>query len=347
MTKGEPGEPVVLPSQCRFIGTLQKRDTSPAGLSYFFSQFKLVPAFCCLDESKPPDLLMNATYQESFMKAEIVPTLFDLFDDEDINMTKDAKVTSISIATTLLPLQYEHLRKDDIASSSFFAEMAGSKLDTLYSQDMPADKMSFGPTPIGAPFCNYFVTHEFDQRFRDGVGLPPLNKQQQSFPQQDAAKIPTSAMDLIKASASKKDTLLPTFFKPGPYSVIIGRGKECKGATGNERLKVLASTFLPRYSSALNKAAKTKIVATVVSMIREACPLGAFIRLGKDGRWYEVTEAVATEKVGYTMRELLGDRYKSSSKSKARVRRCQSGGSDEDALCSSSSSRMSESLSSS
>ena len=132
-----------------------------------------------------------------------------------------------------------------------------------------------------------------------------------------------------ESTASKREkaltetsNLLPSYFKPGPYSVIIGRGKVTKGAIGNQRLRVLASTFLTRYSDAANKAGKSKIVAKIVSMIREACPLGAFIRAGKDGRWYDVKDSVAMEKVGYTLRELLGDRYTSSSQSKAMLRRC-------------------------
>ena len=41
------------------------------------------------------------------------------------------------------------------------------------------------------------------------------------------------------------------------------------------------------------------------------------MRQGKeDGRWYEVDDSVAREKVGYVFRDLLADRYESSSKSK-------------------------------
>eukprot|EP00934_Nitzschia_sp_Nitz4_P001723 Nitzschia sp. Nitz4//scaffold271_size25734//15113//15460//NITZ4_008305-RA/size25734-processed-gene-0.9-mRNA-1//-1//CDS//3329545212//1723//frame0 len=59
-------------------------------------------------------------------------------------------------------------------------------------------------------------------------------------------------------------------------------------------------------------------------MIKEACPNGgAFIRLGKDGWWYEAKDTAASEKVGYTLREMLGEQYKSSSKSKGRRRQVQ------------------------
>jgi hypothetical protein len=121
---------------------------------------------------------------------------------------------------------------------------------------------------------------------------------------------------LAAAKPANREKSLPQDFQPKPYSIIIGRGKESKGVFGNHRLRVLATSFLPKYSAASNKGSKSKIVSSIVRIIRDACPTGAFIRLGKDGRWDEVDDAVAREKVGYTFRELLSDRYRSSSKSK-------------------------------
>jgi hypothetical protein len=71
-----------------------------------------------------------------------------------------------------------------------------------------------------------------------------------------------------------------------------------------------------------NKTAKTQIVNSVVNMIREACPVGAFVRR-KDGRWWEAHDAAAREKCGYVFRDLLHDRYESSSKSKVAKRKQQ------------------------
>jgi hypothetical protein len=108
---------------------------------------------------------------------------------------------------------------------------------------------------------------------------------------------------------------LPLDFKPASYTVIVGRGRESKENIGNKRLRVLAANCLPKYSNATDKRTKTRIVSSLVSMVRDA-PGGAFVKHGKDGRWYEVNDAVAREKVGYTFRDLLSDRYRSSSKSK-------------------------------
>jgi hypothetical protein len=68
--------------------------------------------------------------------------------------------------------------------------------------------------------------------------------------------------------------------------------------------------------------AKSEIVSMVVSMVRQNCPNGAFVkRCGPNDRWHEVNESVAREKVGYVFRDILCDRYRSSSASKAAQRR--------------------------
>ena len=116
--------------------------------------------------------------------------------------------------------------------------------------------------------------------------------------------------------------ILPEDFQPLPYSVIVGKGKESKNVVGNRRLSVLASVYLEKYANADNdRDTKSEIVSTLIATVQNACPVGGFIRLGKNQRWYEVSKQVAREKVGYTLRELLGDKYKSSSKAKASKRK--------------------------
>jgi hypothetical protein len=123
------------------------------------------------------------------------------------------------------------------------------------------------------------------------------------------------------AASSSVSSLLPPEFQPLPYSVIVGKGKEAKDNFGNHRLWVLASAYLPKYAEAANdKKKKSKIVSTLANAMHNACPVGAFIRLGSDGRWCRVSESVVREKIGYTFRELLGEKYKSSSKAKAAMR---------------------------
>ena len=127
--------------------------------------------------------------------------------------------------------------------------------------------------------------------------------------------------DVKSKKGGGNGTMLPLDFTPQPYSVVVGKGKESKNVIGNNRLRVLASIYLEKYNAALtdnDRNRKTEILSTIIGTIRDACPVGAFIKLDKTtGRWYEVTDSnSAREKVGYTFRELLGDKYKSSSKSK-------------------------------
>ncbi|CAJ1954130.1 unnamed protein product [Cylindrotheca closterium] len=120
---------------------------------------------------------------------------------------------------------------------------------------------------------------------------------------------------------------LPRDFVPSPYSVIIGRAKECKQSSGNKRLRIMATAYLPQYASAINRSVKSQVVSHIVSMVRQACGSqgGAFIKkIGKaqDGStiWVEVSDSAAREKIGYVFRDLLSDQYRSSSKSKSMSR---------------------------
>jgi hypothetical protein len=102
--------------------------------------------------------------------------------------------------------------------------------------------------------------------------------------------------------------------------VVIGRGKKPQQTTGNLRLRVMASTFLPQYAEAMDRNIKTQLVNKVMDLMKNACEEScAFVRQTK-GRWYEVAENVAREKISHVFRDLLADRYESSSKSKVAKR---------------------------
>ena len=119
--------------------------------------------------------------------------------------------------------------------------------------------------------------------------------------------------------STKVSTVLDDGFRPSPYSVICGRGKQFFDAVGNRRLKVTASLFFNQYSKA-DKGGKMAIVSTIIAITRAACPKGAFIKL-VEGRWVEVNNRTVREKVGSVLRDYLHEQYRSSSKSKVARRK--------------------------
>src|SRR5687767_10143704 len=99
----------------------------------------------------------------------------------------------------------------------------------------------------------------------------------------------------IVTSAERKQNrgLLPPDFQPLPYSVQMGRQRVHRNSTGNQRLRVLAASMLEKYAAAENdKNAKSELVASLMSTIRSACPVGAFVTF-VDGRWWEVDDQTA------------------------------------------------------
>ena len=138
-------------------------------------------------------------------------------------------------------------------------------------------------------------------------------------PESDATT--TTKQRVNRPRQQKVHKPLPKNFKPHNYSVLIGRAKDCKEAIGNRRLKVLVDLALPKYKDAKYKMQKTIVVSSLVETIQGACGHhGAFIKFS-DGQWWEVDDATAREKVGYALRDLLSDKYKSASKAKSAVRR--------------------------
>ena len=120
-----------------------------------------------------------------------------------------------------------------------------------------------------------------------------------------------------------RSPLLPMDYELSPNTVIIGRGREQKENPGNIRLRSLAMMYLEEYSKAeYDKNMKSHLVTRIVSMTNQSCPGGiGFIKRNKNGGWEQGSNSAAREKAGYTFRDLLADRYKSSSKSKvARMR---------------------------
>jgi hypothetical protein len=105
-------------------------------------------------------------------------------------------------------------------------------------------------------------------------------------------------------------------------SIICGNKRKYFNSPGNQNFRVLIKTYRQEYKDAQGKIEKSGIVTKVMYDIRDSCPVGAFIAFEK-GRWYEVSERTAREKVGSFFRDCLSDNYKSSAQNKIAKRKSQ------------------------
>ena len=117
-----------------------------------------------------------------------------------------------------------------------------------------------------------------------------------------------------KIEAERKQ--LDPDFSPGKYDVICSRGKFAALHAGNVRFRKLIQQQKPDYAKATNKLEKSIIVSKIVDSVREFTPNGGFVKKFEDGRWYEVGDSVAREKIGQSLRDQLYSKYKSSTRAK-------------------------------
>jgi hypothetical protein len=124
-------------------------------------------------------------------------------------------------------------------------------------------------------------------------------------------------------------TMLPSSFVPGPKDVICGRGRKISTHPGNRRYQVILDSASQRYSSAMSKHARSVIVSEIVDAVRCSSNggYGGFVKQNKkDGRWYEVGNHLARERVSQNLRDSTPQKYKSSSEAKRHRREALSAG---------------------
>ena len=133
-----------------------------------------------------------------------------------------------------------------------------------------------------------------------------------------AENVSASENHEVDTESTKTMIPLPPTFSPGPYDVICAKGKKAKEHFGNKRFRSHILNFLEEYSHAQSKFEKTSIVSAVVDSVRKACPRGGCFVKFENGRWYDIGDSLAREKVGQGFRDLLHDQYKSSTRAKRR-----------------------------
>ena len=130
-----------------------------------------------------------------------------------------------------------------------------------------------------------------------------------------------TALLLKNTFGSKKaKKLLPADYEPNCHTVLVGRSRDCQDHPGNQRLRVIVRAHLKEYNQATDKIGKTAIVSKVIDAIRAGNPMGHFVKK-EQGRYYEVGERTARERIGAMFRDNLHSKYKSSARAKVTARR--------------------------
>jgi hypothetical protein len=112
----------------------------------------------------------------------------------------------------------------------------------------------------------------------------------------------------------EKIILLPEDFVPGPNHVVCARGKGFWEHEGNKKYRTNIALATKKYKVTSNKFEKSLIVSEIVE---SACASGSFVKkINATGRWAEVSEQYAREKVGQSLRDNLHSHYRSSTKAK-------------------------------
>ena len=122
------------------------------------------------------------------------------------------------------------------------------------------------------------------------------------------SKKPSRTLEMIE---------LPAGFVPGPSYVICAKGKQAKQHPANRLLKCLVQSHLDEYDECPSKLERSFVVSKIIKLIRQE---GGFVR-SIAGKWCDVGDRNAREKIGQAFRDSLHTKYKSSTKAKASMRR--------------------------
>jgi hypothetical protein len=119
------------------------------------------------------------------------------------------------------------------------------------------------------------------------------------------------AEDLLNA-------LVEDEYTPSTYDVICSPGKEARAHPGTKRFRKILVGYVERYSKTTSKLEKSLLISEIVKYVQER---GNFIKISADeGGYCLCSEAIAREKVGQGLRDLLHKNYRSSCKNKQRNR---------------------------
>ena len=96
---------------------------------------------------------------------------------------------------------------------------------------------------------------------------------------------------------------------PGPFDVLLGRGRLCQEHVGNVRYRQLVVKHKEQYDNS-STVDKTSISLMIVNLVKDSS--GRFLKDNGDG-WIEVDDKRARDKVSHSFRTLRYNNHSSKS----------------------------------
>jgi hypothetical protein len=134
------------------------------------------------------------------------------------------------------------------------------------------------------------------------------------FDSQPPTKLHNLGAAMQQKQLGQTPMTLPEDYSPRDHDICCGRGKRNWNHKGNVYFRNLIQANVDRYLTATTKTGKTAVVLTIVDEVR----LGGtyFVKQNDDnGRWYDIGDAQAREKVGHSLRDQVTAWKKSSKRS--------------------------------
>jgi len=123
--------------------------------------------------------------------------------------------------------------------------------------------------------------------------------------------VPTSlknATTLLPVRPYQKRTSLPPDYVPTALDVCCGRGKKNWNHEGNTNFRSIIRSNVLRYMEAPTKSDKTRLVCSIVDMIRQQG--GKFLKEDDGGMYYDIGDIQARDKVGHSLRDQVSSANK-------------------------------------
>jgi hypothetical protein len=175
---------------------------------------------------------------------------------------------------------------------------------SLYRQQEMNYRLPSGTLP-NLERNNHYVTSQYHDG-KDDNDLKRGEGGAEQTPSFIPFNIPTRLNNTLASSTllrpQKPSDLLPEDYEPTPLDVCSGRGKRNWNHSGNVAFRDLIQHTTPAYMQAKSKNDKTAIVCNIVEEMRA---LGCqFLKQhNATGRWYDIGDAQARDKVGHSLRD--------------------------------------------